>query len=84
MDTWQQFQAAVTPEMVRDAAGTIDSFTNSLYTRLANYPVCHSNKPFGELPNIKPATTRPVYFDETQCGGVFDGHQVTSDADSGL
>jgi hypothetical protein len=26
---------------------------------------------------------RPV-FDESQCGGVFDGHQVTSDADPGL
>jgi uncharacterized Zn finger protein (UPF0148 family) len=23
-------------------------------------------------------------FNEADCGGVFDGHQVTSDADSGL
>jgi len=26
----------------------------------------------------------PPGFDETQCGGVFDGHNVTSDADPGL
>ena len=25
-----------------------------------------------------------AYFDESQCGGVFDGNQVTSDADPGL
>jgi hypothetical protein len=27
---------------------------------------------------------RAAYWDESQCGGVFDGHQVASDADSGL
>ena len=30
------------------------------------------------------AWTRAAQFDESQCGGVFDGNQVTSDADSGL
>ncbi len=25
-----------------------------------------------------------AYFSETDCGGVFDGHRVTSDADAGL
>ncbi|HLX60308.1 MAG TPA: hypothetical protein VKX17_03400 [Planctomycetota bacterium] len=39
---------------------------------------------------LKPAPAKrapsllPVYFDENQCGGVFDGFSVTSDADSGL
>ncbi len=27
---------------------------------------------------------RNNHFDETQCGGVFDGNRVTSDADPGL
>lgn len=31
----------------------------------------------------RPVRRAPV-FDETQCGGVFDGHQVLSDADPGL
>jgi hypothetical protein len=32
-----------------------------------------------------PRSNRPdTFWDESQCGGVFDGFQVASDADSGL
>lgn len=38
--------------------------------------------------SVKPSEPRlwlsPDYFDESQCGGVFDGHGVISDADPGL
>lgn len=40
------------------------------------------------LPRIKPITTKLARigqeFNEADCGGAFDGSQVTSDADSGL
>lgn len=36
-------------------------------------------------PERKPEPKRlPVEFNEADCGGVFDGFQVTSDADPGL
>lgn len=31
-----------------------------------------------------PIVSGPVDFNESDCGGAFDGFQVTSDADSGL
>lgn len=35
----------------------------------------------GQVPDRRRSS---AHWDEAQCGGVFDGHQVTSDADSGL
>lgn len=50
--------------------------------------------PVRSVPMVRPAKQAPGawslnrraggHFDETQCGGVFDGRQVTSDADPGL
>lgn len=37
----------------------------------------------GSVPDRR-RNAHTVEFDESQCGGVFDGSQVTSDADSGL
>lgn len=36
------------------------------------------------LEEIKKHTVQPNYFNESDCGGVFDGNQVISDADPGL
>ncbi len=44
-----------------------------------------SNGLLGVVANKSKATAPAGYaFDESQCGGVFDGNQVTSDADPGL
>jgi hypothetical protein len=34
--------------------------------------------------SVPRSTRHDTLWDESQCGGVFDGFQVTSDADSGL
>lgn len=37
-----------------------------------------------QAPALRPNRVTDAYWGESQCGGVFDGHSVTSDADSGL
>jgi len=34
--------------------------------------------------SVPRSNRQDTFWDESQCGGVFDGFQVTSDADSGL
>jgi hypothetical protein len=38
--------------------------------------------PHGSMADVRRAC--PAYFNESDCGGAFDGFTVTSDADSGL
>ena len=43
-----------------------------------------SPKPMSKAPGARSQPRQADSWGESQCGGVFDGFQVTSDADSGL
>lgn len=51
----------------------------------ASHGICerHRREMLTEL-DRREAHRQACQWDESQCGGVFDGHQVTSDADPGL